>query len=183
MMGTFADILLKLGEAILGRKDRIRDLKRDQADRIADYLMRLSDILTDIVRSLKEGKEPVTECAELAFASRLLPQIDFSGAGIDDVARLAGLLGAARHGPETLVEVLFAKPMALLIEYEENDGIYEGFVHTLPLANALQMDKLDYSQEIPARLAPQIDSEFRKIERAAAACRAVAAFIRVQPHA
>jgi hypothetical protein len=68
VLSTFADLILKAVSFVTGERARLRSAKRDQVDRIADYLQNISDGLKRAAEKFASGDgAPWRETREMAY--------------------------------------------------------------------------------------------------------------------
>jgi hypothetical protein len=71
-MGTVADLILKTVEFLMGERKHLDSVRRDQLDRVADYLERISDGLKEASEKLSMSHPPWREMREMAYQSNQL---------------------------------------------------------------------------------------------------------------
>jgi hypothetical protein len=67
VMSTFADLILKAVSFLTGERSRLRSVKRDQIDRISDYLQNISDGLKSAAEKFAVDARPWGETREMAY--------------------------------------------------------------------------------------------------------------------
>ena len=130
ILATIISVLKEL----IGLRDRFEKSERDRQDRIADYLIQISDCLKNVTNELTSGKVPHGSCAELGTYADKLPETIRGVVSDAEGARLAAELRSA-HDVE-LVALQFERTGRELLktqlrELEECCGSLRGLGNSL----------------------------------------------------
>lgn len=168
-MGTIADLILKAIEFLVGEKKKLTSTKREQRDRVADYLERIADGLGDAANKFKKGDYAWSETQEMMYQlSKLLSVTSDSLEGKQLASTLKQELAVALRSDYRLLAG--SKERMALDAMTLRPREYENSWPENPVAN--------YSQD---ELVQILKDETRKIEKASGLFRAVAHELRARP--
>lgn len=172
-MITYADLVIRIAQALFGRKDRLQDIKRDSADRVAAYMDQVADLLTNISTALRRGETPTIDCAQLGLTGTLIMDMESDQLGLPELRELSNLIGEADALPLSLIQMLCDRPNGFLINVDNatdaRDEIYLG---------AFEQARHDTARPV----SNEVEAELRKLEAAAGTFKAVGAYIRAVPN-
>jgi hypothetical protein len=175
-MGTIADLILKAVQFLMGERKQLESAKRDQIDRVADYLERISDGLKDAAEKFATSGRPWDTTREMALHVNQLLSVVADSLKDDSLALTLRneleravrsdylLLGDSRD--RMVVDAITLKPDWRKYSREQ--------IKQLEQENSVRM----YSSE---QLKQILADEVRKIEEASGLFRAVAVALRARP--
>ena len=156
---TVADLLLKFAQALMGRLDSHKLKRRDQVDRVANYLDSISTCLTEAAKNFEKNEDAWEQIGEVEQHLRSLLTIAAPVLGDDETVLLLS--------------------QALRRSYVE-DCIIDSHLTTLATRRQLPATE-GHGYLSEAELEQRILVEIRKIKQTAGLFRAVASQLRAKP--
>lgn len=190
-MTTYADFLLTIVQTLLGRKDRLADKERDLRDRMATFLNAAAETLSNMVRTFREGRRPVEECAYLGVLSRVVTSswaYEAKDKELIDLDKLQCIIGMADAGPHALLDLMAEKPNSFLVNVHEYMGsiiekdrwdIFNPPIDPFYGASYKSFNEMREVHRITDENFDEFERELEKIERAAGQLRALSDYLRV----